>query len=828
MSKKIAFLIFFIFLVGLSQAQIYLPNTKLTITSNVGTKGALDDWWYTEAVICSTETGCADVIFVVDTSGSMSGKIGELYTQIGEFAYNLESEGYDGDYGIVTFVDDPNFPAGDTLFTDADQFSDFMSGLNGAEGGFEAPIDASYAAITSYSVNWRDTCDHILIVLTDETEEDSDAHTLSDLISLATSDSVAIYLVSPSGHPMEPACSATGGQWFDIESTSMNEVLDAVADDIAEFTAITIILNNTSGGDLTDVEIELNPFPCIEFDNPADSIQHTGPISAGASDTINWEIDEVPNCHGCDDCFWIEITSGALSDSVEGCLFVENCDCPGINATVIQPRHCGRYTACDEVVFQFEGCLPVDTNSIVVYMDGEYINYPDPRLSFNPADQTLTYTASPPFADGATVEFYISDATDISGCQLRYSQHCSVIIDKSPPQFDSGPNWSPACETTIDDATVIHFDACVHDEGVGMTPFDASGDLDESALLSIFDAIYLEINGGLLPSGGLPGLGFSMTQMSAHPSGFPPTCVCDTIIDSTMTFSDGFPLANFHITRINCNTTAIWPCSESDCPDCGDCDWQVQFDVPAGDIRSLVGDPVELELCFHFKDLITEQDCGPNDTVICCTYYFGACDTMTPFSLISPSNGYVADCSLDVNLQWQVPSGSNPIYYDVFANGSLIADDISANNYDVGTISNFSDTNLIYNWTVIAYNPCDTETTSTWIFTIGPCCKPALTSIGCPYPNCYSFTSCNPQPVSFIISDTTGQTINHSRTYFTIRVYHSGGGSDTYSITGDSPAITWSGDTAEIDWTSISDGDSVVITLDSLFTDEGCRTVPTP
>ena len=329
-------------------AQIHLPKTGLTISySSVGIKGILDEWWYTQAVVCSTETGCADVIFVVDTSGSMSDKISELYTEIGEFAYNLESEGYDGAYGIVTFVDDPNFPAGDTLFTDPDQFSDFMADLNGAEGGFEAPIDASYEAINRYRNNWSDTCKHVLIVLTDETEEESEDHTLSELITFAQSESVAIYLVSPSEHPMEPACGATGGQWFDIESTSLDEVLDAVADDIAEFTAITIVLDNTAGYDLDDVEVQIHPLSCISLDSPGDSIQHTGPMPAGSSDTITWQITEVPNCHGCEDCFWITVTADTMTDSLQGCLFVENCDCPGINANVIQPRHCGRYSACD-------------------------------------------------------------------------------------------------------------------------------------------------------------------------------------------------------------------------------------------------------------------------------------------------------------------------------------------------------------------------------------------------------------------------------------------------------------------------------------------------
>jgi len=477
-------------------------------------------------------------------------------------------------------------------------------------------------------------------------------------------------------------------------------------------------------------------------------------------------------------------------------------------------------------VFQFEGCFPVDPNSIVVYMDGEYIYYPDPRLSFNPADQTLTYTADPPFPDGATIEFYISDATDITGCELRYSQHCSVVIDKSPPEFDEGPEWSPACGSTINDSTVIHFSACVHDEGVGMTPFDSDDSLtDESALASIFNSIYLTINGGLLPGGGVPGLGYDFVWQTATPSGFPPSCDCDTTYHSSTIFYDGFPFSNFHIIRRSCRTDAIWPCSESDCPACSDCDWEVQFDVPAGDIRSLVGDPVELELCFHIKDLLREQDCGPNDTVVCCTYYFGvSCDTLVGLSLTSPANGFSADCSLDVNLQWSEPTGSTPIYYDVYLNDSLIADDITTTSFNVGEISNFSDTVMNFSWYVIAQNPCDTDTSAVWHFQIEPCCKPAVAEAGCPAPNCFGFSSCENQPVYFAIYDTTGQTIDHSRTYFTILVFHEGGGVDTFWITGTDSHLSWIGDTVVVHWSPIADGDSVVIFVDSLYTTEGCRT----
>lgn len=471
-------------------------------------------------------------------------------------------------------------------------------------------------------------------------------------------------------------------------------------------------------------------------------------------------------------------------------------------------------------------------------MGGEYISYPDPRLSFNAADQTLIFTPSPPWTDGLSIDFYIADAQDITGCELRYSQHCSVIIDKSPPVFDEGPNWSPPCETTIDDATIIHFDACVHDEGIGMTMLDGGLDLAEMTaenLFSVFFAIYLEINGGIFGGDslfeipgipGLPGLGYDFVLQESHwEIGIPPPCVCGTLVASAMNFYDGFPLANFHIIRRYCNTT---PDLCGGCPDCGDCDWQVQFDILAGDIRALVGMPSTLELCFHFTDMIYEEDCGPNDTVVCCEWYFDGCAAPDPFTLISPLDGYTADCSVFVEFVWNSAGGTPPMYYDLYVDGSPVAIDFTDTTFTYGWVYNPSMSTMVLQWYVYAHNDCGNYTTSIWTINIEPCCAPALAWIGCPYPNCFEFTSCKPQPVTFAMQDTTGRAIDHNQVYFTITVFHPLGGSDVYPIDGSHSAVFWSGDTAVVNWPMVADGDSVEITLDSLFTTDGCLTVPSP
>ncbi len=78
------------------------------------------------------------------------------------------------------------------------------------------------------------------------------------------------------------------------------------------------------------------------------------------------------------------------------------------------------------------------------------------------------------------------------------------------------------------------------------------------------------------------------------------------------------------------------------------------------------------------------------------------------------------------------------------------------------------------------------------------------------------------------MQDTSGHILDHARAYFTIHIFHEAGGSDIYRITGADSRVIWTGDTARVKWTPIADGDSIVIRLDSIFTTDGCKTVPGP
>ncbi|MCD6594438.1 hypothetical protein J7L68_02015 [bacterium] len=87
-----------------------------------------------------------------------------------------------------------------------------------------------------------------------------------------------------------------------------------------------------------------------------------------------------------------------------------------------------------------------------------------------------------------------------------------------------------------------------------------------------------------------------------------------------------------------------------------------------------------------------------------------------------------------------------------------------------------------------------------------------------------SFVSCEPFPVSFIVVDTTHiDSPDPSELYFTIEV----NGLDT-TVTSP-PVLDISGTTDSLYITVNpiwSEGDSVIVTLDSIFTIRGCKTIP--
>ncbi|MCD6595924.1 hypothetical protein J7L68_09675 [bacterium] len=103
-------------------------------------------------------------------------------------------------------------------------------------------------------------------------------------------------------------------------------------------------------------------------------------------------------------------------------------------------------------------------------------------------------------------------------------------------------------------------------------------------------------------------------------------------------------------------------------------------------------------------------------------------------------------------------------------------------------------------------------------------CAPASVWIICPADTCGFLSACENQAIIFGMWDSTGVEIDTHRVYYSAIVHHLSGTTDTIVPTA---IFTSYGDTIAAEFFSTWwDNDSVTIILDSLFTTDGCKTIP--
>ncbi len=79
--------------------------------------------------------GAADIVWVIDTTGSMYSLISEVADRCAAFAESLAVSGIDYRLGLVLFADHVSFPYGYDLTGDADEFQTWMDALSSGGGG---------------------------------------------------------------------------------------------------------------------------------------------------------------------------------------------------------------------------------------------------------------------------------------------------------------------------------------------------------------------------------------------------------------------------------------------------------------------------------------------------------------------------------------------------------------------------------------------------------------------------------------------------------------------------------------------------------------------
>ncbi len=578
---------------------------------------AFDDWWYDDMVECIHDVGCVDIVFCVDTSGSMAGTINSLQDEIDRFAYDIAAVGFDYAFGYMLYSETLSFPHGYDLITDLATFSALLDEARSGDGGYEHHSDAIYESIGNF--HWRAGCEQVVILITDECD-DASTVTPATTISSIRSWGGTVYVMSADCGDVDDFrdyCDTSYGAWFDYSTSTLTDIFDQIVDDIADIVEIDITITNTSGSTLNPVVAELVPDFCIAVgDSP--NPQSYGPIANGASHTYLWDITEIPGCTGWGDCFIIRVSSGGYVDSLVGCLFVEDCGCPGPEARFICPEVSGLWTACQDqyIEIEYTGYIGVDPNTLCIRVEGTTYCYPSsPNLTWTPGVRggRLRFTPSAPgWSHLQEVNVACLSGQDATGCPQLFFPETDFQVDIHPPKpvwwehfpatwippsparreaRDGSVSWYPPCGSTLDSTDHIIIGALLYDDGVGMTPLDA--------ILADFDATEL----GSLD---FMGLWSSLTSIQITVNDIP--------------FIPGAPIPGHFSRQVDLDyMTYLLD------PDSWFGGWAVACTIRADSagILGLAFLTGEIEVCLKAHDLVEAEGCMPceNDTEWCCTYY---------------------------------------------------------------------------------------------------------------------------------------------------------------------------------------------------------------
>ena len=475
----------------------------------------------------------------------------------------------------------------------------------------------------------------------------------------------------------------------------------------------------------------------------------------------------------------------------------------------------------------------VDTLSFRVSVNGDTIDITDPRLTY--IDSVLTFTPSPAWDEVETVTVCLDSASSGLGHTLDSSICVFFYEDYSSPHIEA---VVPAPGSAVDDST-IPIVAMVYD------------DFCDSLEISI------AINGRYFTPESL-GCSYASDYLTVDPDEFggswgtgeinvcihsvdicPDTCG-PNISDSCYSFTIRQPVV----------IDSVWVDVETDCNDSnivticyalsGDtadivyieasddagASWGIipsTLIAPAGHIGAnilpgihcfgwLVSDdlPGIESASFMLKVIAVGEDSASSDSF--------PVDTRAPdISFFCPDTVSGGEM---VHLEWGIT--------DMFLGDAPCSLYICGEGYEVG--------DTFFNWTALYENRLCTLIVvvrdsfcniarDTCTFQIRYCTE-FITRLDCPASS-NEFSSCVSQEVRFFFRDTTGASIDTMRVYFTVHVINRETGADSsFSIVPVSPYLHFVGDTLGIVSFPGADGDSVVVTLDSLFNESGCRTVP--
>jgi len=159
----------------------------------------------------------ADIVFVIDTSGSMGGDIDEVKSRLSQFDGIMLAAGVNANYGLVRFGGAASLIQNITTFTDFSRSGGPFATLTANGGGTE---DGSAAMLTALLASFRNDSVRNIILVTDENDDVATNRNALDLALAATAQNELINIV---GNPNDDdnnyyrnLAPANGGAFFNI------------------------------------------------------------------------------------------------------------------------------------------------------------------------------------------------------------------------------------------------------------------------------------------------------------------------------------------------------------------------------------------------------------------------------------------------------------------------------------------------------------------------------------------------------------------------------------------------------------------------------------
>ena len=171
----------------------------------------------------------ADIVFVLDVTGSMGDEIDQVKNNIIEFADSLSNKGIDFRLGMVTFLDviENIYP----FTTDAQYFRQLVSEQY-AHGGEDEPENSLQALIEATKYPFRLNANRIAIWITDASYHENDTYTSltkNEVISALLSNGLVVHAIGPEFFKSDfydPIVNPTGGDFYDISGNFRDILLD--------------------------------------------------------------------------------------------------------------------------------------------------------------------------------------------------------------------------------------------------------------------------------------------------------------------------------------------------------------------------------------------------------------------------------------------------------------------------------------------------------------------------------------------------------------------------------------------------------------------------